>query len=65
MIEPLAGKPQTGVNVLRFKVRQFFKHLHCRQAVGEEVEDIGHADPHATNAGTPSTLFWIYGDPFR
>ena len=65
MIEPLAGKPQTGANILRFKVRQFFQHLHCSQAVGEEIKDIGDADPHATNAGTPSTLLWSYGDTFR
>ena len=64
MIEPLASKPQTGVNILQFKVRQFFQHLRCSQAVGEEVEHIGHLDPHATDAWTPSTLFWIYGDTF-
>jgi hypothetical protein len=46
MIEPLAGESQTGLNILRFEVRQFFQHLRCSQAVGEEVEYIGHADPH-------------------
>jgi hypothetical protein len=39
--------------------------LRCSQAISEEVEHIGHADPHATNAWTPSTLLWIDGDTFR
>jgi hypothetical protein len=64
MIKPLAGKPQTGLNVLWFEIRQFFQHLGRSQAVGEEVEHIGHAEPHATNAWTPSTLLWITRDAF-
>ena len=45
MIEPLASKSQTGLNILRFKVRQFFKHLRCSQAVGKQIEHIRDPDP--------------------
>jgi hypothetical protein len=38
MIEPLAGKSQTGLNIIPFQVRQFFKHLRCSQAVGDEAD---------------------------
>jgi hypothetical protein len=65
VIEPLARKPQTGRNIFRCKIRQFFKHLYRRQAVGEQIEHIRHTDAHVTNAWAAPTLLWIDGDTFR
>src|SRR5262249_50287426 len=65
MIEPLASKPQTGVNILQFEVWQFFKHLLCGQAVGEQIEHIRHTDAHASDTWTSPTLLGVNGDTFR
>jgi hypothetical protein len=65
MIKPLARKPQTGVNILQFEIRQFFKHLLCGQAMSKQIKHICHTDAHATDAWTSPTLLRVDGDTFR
>ena len=62
MIDPPAGEAQAGLNVLGFQVREFKQHLFGGQPTGQEIENVGHADPHPSDARAPTTLLGINGD---
>jgi hypothetical protein len=62
MIKATTGVTQAGADVFRLKIRQFLHDLFRRQTVGEEIEDIADANPHAADTWAPSALFRIDGD---
>ena len=56
MIEPTAGEPKVGRDVLRFEIRQLFEDLLLSESSGKQVQNIDHTNPHPTDAGPPSAL---------
>lgn len=64
MIKTAAGEFQTGGNIFRFKVRQFFKDLLLREISGQQIEDIDDSNSHPTDAGPPTTLCRVDRDAF-
>jgi hypothetical protein len=50
---------QAGQNVLRLQVRELLQHLFGRQAAGQEIENVGHADAHPADAGASAALLRI------
>lgn len=65
MIEPTAGKFQTGGNIFRLEVRQLFKNLLLRETGGQQIEYIDDSNPHPTDTGTPATLLRVHRDAFN
>jgi hypothetical protein len=65
VVKTTARKPQTGTNILRFKVRKSLDHLFGRKTVRPQVKDIDHADAHAAYAWAPTALLWVDGDSLR
>jgi len=59
MVELATGVLQTSMNVLGLKIGQFFQHLLGRQAIGEQIQDIHHADTHPANTWSPATLLGV------
>lgn len=59
MIEPLARKAQTGLNIFRLKIGKLFDDLLRGKAVGEQVKYIDHPNAHASDAGAPTALLRI------
>lgn len=53
---------QGGLNVLLFQVGQFFEDLVFILAGGEQIEDIGNPDAHATDTGPAAALAGVEGD---
>jgi hypothetical protein len=62
MTETAAGEAQAGSNVFGLKIWKFFEHLLASEAVGQQIENIGHPNPHAPNARAPAALLRINGD---
>ena len=62
MIDSPAGEAQAGLNVLGFQVRELKHHLFGGQPTGQEIENVGHADSHPSDARAPTTLLGINGD---
>jgi len=62
MIQPLAGKAETGCNVLRLKVGKLFEHLLPVEAGGQKLQDVADADTHPSDARPSATLFRVHGD---
>jgi hypothetical protein len=62
MVELTAGVLQAGLNVLGFKIGQFFQHLLRGQPVGQQVEHVHHADAHPTDAGASAAQFGVNCD---
>ena len=62
MIDSPAGEAQAGLNVFGFQVREFQQYLFGGQPTGQEIENVGHADPHPSDARAPTTLLGINGD---
>lgn len=56
MIEPTAGEPKAGRDVLRFEIRQLFEDLLLSESSGKQVQNIDHPNPHPTDAAPPSAL---------
>lgn len=56
MIEPTAGEPKAGRDVLRFEIRQLSEDLLLSESSGKQVRNIDHPNPHPTDAGQPSAL---------
>ena len=50
MIQPLAGEAETGRNIFRLEVRQFFEHLPAAQAGGQKIQHVADADAHPSDA---------------
>ena len=57
-----SGRRETGLQILRFKIRHFIEDLRGRQSSREEIEDIAHANAHSANAGSTAALLRIDGD---
>ena len=62
MIDSPAGEAKASLNVLGLQVREFKQHLFGGQPTGQEIENVGHADSHPSDARTPTTLLRINGD---
>ena len=62
MVEALTGKAEAGLDVFWLKVGHLFEDLLSLETARQQIEHIAHPDSHATDAGTPSALFWIYGN---
>ena len=62
MIEPPAGKPEAGRDVLQLEVGQFIQNLLLSQARREKIEHIDDTDPHPADARPTSALGGVYGD---
>jgi hypothetical protein len=63
MVKATARKPQAGADIFKFKIGKFLKNLLRGEAVGEKVQHVANPNAHATNAGSPSALLWVHGDP--
>jgi len=57
------GELERGAHVFWLEIGQLVEDLFSGQAGGEQVEDVGHADAHASDAGASAALLWIDGDP--
>ena len=44
------------------QIGHLLQNLLAAESSGEQIEDIGHANTHASNAGTASALRGIHGD---
>lgn len=64
MIEPTAGKFQTGGNIFRFEVRQLFKNLLLRKTSGQQIQHVDDSNAHPTDTGTSTTLLRVHRDTF-
>lgn len=64
MIEAATGELQTGGNIFRFEVRQFFKNLLLRETGGQQIQHIDDSNPHPTDTGSPTTLLRVDCDAF-
>ena len=62
MIDSPAGEAKASLNVFGFQVREFQQYLFGGQPTGQEIENVGHADPHPSDARAPTTLLGINGD---
>jgi hypothetical protein len=62
VIEPTAGEPKAGRDVLRFEIRQLFEDLLLSESSGKQVQDIDQPNPHPMDAGPPSALCKIGSD---
>ena len=65
MIEPPACKPQARVDILELEIGHLLDDLLGGEAVCQEIQNVAYPNPHATDAGTPSTLLRIYRDAIR
>lgn len=50
MIQSLAGKSETGNDILDFEVRQLLQHLLAAQAGGQEIQYVADPDSHPPDA---------------
>jgi hypothetical protein len=62
MVNSPTREAQTGLNILRLEVGEVSQDLVGRQATGQEIENIGHADTHPADAGAPPALLGIHRD---
>lgn len=61
----LAGEPQRGQDVLALQVGELVENLLDRQTVGEEVENVGDADPKPADSRSAATLVGFDGDALK
>ncbi len=59
MIEAATRKSQAGRNIFGFEIGKFFKNLLLSEPRGKQIKHVNHPDPHSTNTGPSSALFWI------
>ena len=64
MIQPTRCEPKRGLKVFGLEIRQLFENLLLRQTGSEKIENIAHADPHATDTGPAAALLRIHCDSF-
>jgi len=57
-----SGVFKTGVDVLRFQIREVFEDFFSRDFRREKVEHVLHPDTHPPDTGTASALVGIEGD---
>ena len=55
---------ESDLDILQFKIGQFFQDLFGIQTGSEEVQKIDNAYSHSANAWTPTALFGIDGYSF-
>ena len=65
MADATARKPQAGMDVLDLEIRMLPEDLLRRHPGSKKLQNVGHANPHAANARTPSTLPRVDGDPIH
>lgn len=63
MVDPLPGKPQTGLDVLRLEIREVFQDLGRCQAVREKVQHVNNPDSHSADTGASTALLRVDRDP--
>ena len=54
-----------GADVLRLEVWEIGKNFFLGGPTGKHVQDILHADAHATYTRAPAALIWVNGDAFQ
>ena len=59
MIQLTARKPKAGLDVFLLQSRHFFQNLGLGQPGGQEVQNVGHPNTHATDARPASTLLRV------
>ncbi len=64
MVEPARREPKRSLKIFPFQVRHLLEDLLLSEPGREEIENIAHANTHATNTRPPSALLWIYRDSF-
>jgi hypothetical protein len=62
MVDLASGILQARLQVLRFQIRQLLENFLTRQRCGKEIENVGDANAHSTNAWAPAALFRVDGD---
>lgn len=65
VVEPMAGEPQTGSDILQLEVRQLLNNFLRSQAIRQEIENVADADPQATDARSTTALLGIHRDALR
>ncbi len=65
MINVATGICQTCLHILYYKIRQFIHDLHVTQPRLQQVQHVGNADAHSSNARTSSTLAWVKRDSIK
>jgi hypothetical protein len=65
VIEPTAGEPKAGGDVLRLEVGHFLQNLLLRQPGREEIKHIDDPDAHPADARATSALGGVDGDAIR
>src|SRR4029077_12717613 len=62
VVEFTAGVLETRLNVLGLKVGKLLQDLCRSQTVGQEVQNVNHADAHSPDAGASAALLGVYCD---
>jgi len=62
MIEAPARVPEGGVNVLTLQIREIPEDVLGTLSGSQKVEEVDHADAHATNARPSPALLGVHGD---
>ncbi len=63
MVGPGSGVLEAGGDVRVLQIGEVFENVGPGRAGGEKVEDVLHADAHAPDAGPPTALGGVVGDP--
>jgi hypothetical protein len=62
VVQPAGSELERGSDIIGLKIRHLVRDLIGCQSGGEQIQDIGDADAHATDARSTAALLWIDGN---